>query len=106
MFRQKLFSGYRLLPFVVIITLMVITTLRLMPGLTVNDPVIRITVTHKGMNLPDGFFLYQQLTERGISVKSITPDQDSMVIHLANEEQQLAARLLLSHILSDAYTTV
>ncbi len=106
MSRQKLFSGYRLLPFVVVVALIILATIRLMPGLSVDDPVVRIVVTHKGMSLPDGFFLYQQLTARGITIKSITPDQDSLVIHLENEEQQLAARRILSHILPDAYTTV
>ena len=106
MSRQTLFSGYRLLPCVVVIALVVMATLRLMPDLTVNDPVVRIVVAHKGVSLPDGFFLYQQLTARGVTIKSITPGPDSLIIHLENQEQQLAARRILSHILSDAYTAV
>ncbi|GAA0496480.1 hypothetical protein GCM10009414_02130 [Tatumella terrea] len=105
MSRQTLFSRYRLLPFIVIVALIILATIRLMPGMVVSDPVVRIMVTHKGMSLPDGFFLYQQLTARGITIKSITPGPDSLVIHLENEEQQLAARRILSHILSAGYIT-
>ena len=58
MSRQTLFSRYRLLPFIVIVALIILATIRLMPGMVVSDPVVRIMVTHKGMSLPDGFFLY------------------------------------------------
>ncbi|RLR18123.1 modulator protein [Sodalis-like symbiont of Bactericera trigonica] len=51
--------------------------------------------------LPDGFFLYQLLEDRGIRVKSITPAKDSMIIHVDTPEQAQAAQLMLQHHLPE-----
>ncbi len=79
----------------------IFTAMRLLP----EEPQVRIGAAHKGTNLPDGFFVYQQLTAHGISIKSITPEQGMLVIRLNNEEQRIAAEKVLKQVLSDDYTT-
>lgn len=71
----------------------------------ISSAVVRIGVAHKGASLPDGFFLYQNLTARGIAIKSIIPGQDGLVIRLETEEQRLATQKILKELLSDDYTT-
>ena len=47
---------------------------------------------------------YQRLDERGIRIKSITPEGDGLVIRLDSPEQQLLAREALENILPPGYT--
>ncbi|ARU96264.1 hypothetical protein A7K99_16890 [Tatumella citrea] len=84
---------------------MAITGIVLASGLMAKEPEIQIGVARKGSNLPDGFFVYQQLASHGVNIKSITPEQGKLVIRLENEEQRLAAQKVLNQILSDAYTS-
>lgn len=67
----------------------------LLPTLCRDDSTLQITVARERGSLPDGFFLYQLLEDRGIRVKSITPAKDSMIIHLDTPEQAQAAQLVL-----------
>ncbi|POE10042.1 modulator protein [Pectobacterium odoriferum] len=50
---------------------------------------------YDGAALPDGFYVYQRLNEKGIAIKSITPEQDSLIVRLASPEQSIAARDVL-----------
>ena len=49
------------------------------------------------------FYVYQRLDERGIRIKSITPEGDGLVIRLDSPEQQLLAREALQTILPPGY---
>lgn len=68
-----------------------------------DDNTLQITVARERGSLPDGFFLYQLLEDRGIRVKSITPAKDSMIIHLDTPEQAQAAQLVLQSHLPEGY---
>ena len=103
---MQLYIRYRLAGVVVLSTILVITGIVLTSGWLAKEPEIQIGVALKGTNLPDGFFVYQQLASHGVSIKSITPEQGKLVIRLENEEQRLAAQKILKQILSDAYTSV
>lgn len=102
---QALYMRYRLAGAVVLSTILVIAGVVLVSGWLTKEPQIQIGVARKGANLPDGFFVYQQLTSHGVSIKSITPEQGKLVIRLENEEQRMAAQKVLKQILSDAYTS-
>lgn len=102
---QALLIRYRLVGVVLLSTIMMISGVVLASGWMTREPLIKIGVVHKGTNLPDGFFVYQQLTSHGVSIKSITTEQGALVIHLENEEQRLAALKVLQQILSDSYTS-
>lgn len=57
-----------------------------------DETLLHIFPHHQGAPLPDGFYVYQRLNERGIAIKSITPAQDSLIVRLASPEQAVAAR--------------
>ncbi len=71
----------------------------LAPYILRTENELRIHVVQQGLSLPDGFYVYQRLDERGIRIKSITPEGDGLVIRLDSPEQQLLAREALENIL-------
>ena len=75
----------------------------IVPSLMQHDTVVKIRVAHSGTNLPDGFYLYQQLSAQGVRIKSITPSGDALVIHFENEEQSLAAQKVLRRLLPQGF---
>lgn len=81
----------------------VVSLTLLLPTLCRDDSTLQITVARERGSLPDGFFLYQLLEDRGIRVKSITPAKDSMIIHLDTPEQAQAAQLVLQSHLPEGY---
>ncbi|MDF2786478.1 MAG: modulator protein [Pantoea eucrina] len=73
------------------------------PLLWQHETVVQIRVAHSGTNLPDGFYLYQQLSAQGVRIKSITPAGDALVIHFEDEEQSLAAQKVLRRLLPQGF---
>ncbi|MFH8135319.1 EnvZ/OmpR regulon moderator MzrA [Pantoea osteomyelitidis] len=92
----------RLLPWLAggVLLLLVIT---LTPTMLRHETAVKIRVAHAGTPLPDGFYLYQQLTAQGIRIKSITPAGNALIIHFDSEEQGLAAQKVLRRLLPDGY---
>src|SRR5471030_3357498 len=64
-----------------------------------NTNALQIRPARAGLTLPDGFFVYQSLNERGIRIKSITPLQDGLIVQLDSREQRLLAERALQDIL-------
>ncbi|KHN50374.1 EnvZ/OmpR regulon moderator MzrA [Pectobacterium fontis] len=64
------------------------------PRRSQDDAMLHIK-PYEGAVLPDGFYVYQRLNEKGIAIKSITPEQDSLIVRLASPEQSIAAREVL-----------
>ncbi|KFK95400.1 MULTISPECIES: EnvZ/OmpR regulon moderator MzrA [unclassified Serratia (in: enterobacteria)] len=75
----------------------------LAPYMVRTESELRIHAPDQGQSLPDGFYVYQRLDERGIRIKSITPDGNGLVIRLDSHEQQLLARETLQTILPPGY---
>ena len=73
------------------------------PTLMRHETVVQIRVSHAGATLPDGFYLYQQLSAQGIRIKSITPAGDALIIHFDSEEQSLAAQKVLRRLLPKGF---
>lgn len=73
------------------------------PSLLQHETEVQIRIAHSGTNLPDGFYLYQQLAAQGVRIKSITPADDAMVIHFDDEEQCLAALKVLRRLLPQGF---
>jgi hypothetical protein len=92
----------RVLPWAVAGALALLAVI-IVPSMMQHDTVVKIRVAHSGTNLPDGFYLYQQLTAQGVRIKSITPSGDALVIHFENEEQSLAAQKVLRRLLPQGF---
>ncbi|MEM0671920.1 MULTISPECIES: EnvZ/OmpR regulon moderator MzrA [Dickeya] len=61
-----------------------------------DEVMLHITPLHQGVTLPDGFYIYQRLNERGIAIKSITPENNSIIVRLSSPDQSGAAKEILS----------
>lgn len=88
----------RLIPLVALAVLALVS-LAMMPGLFRSESALQIRSARQGISLPDGFYVYQSLTAQGIHIKSITPEQDSLVIKFDSLEQSDAAEKVLRKLL-------
>ncbi|AXW86882.1 modulator protein [Lonsdalea britannica] len=66
---------------------------------TPDEVTLHISPQRQGATLPDGFYIYQRLSERGIGIESIIPAQDSIVVRLSCPEQSRDARDVLRTVL-------
>ncbi|WP_037035073.1 EnvZ/OmpR regulon moderator MzrA [Rahnella sp. WP5] len=60
---------------------------------------LQIRPARAGAALPDGFYVYQGLSQRGIHIKSITPLNDALVVQLDTASQRKLAETVLQDIL-------
>ena len=60
---------------------------------------LQIRPARAGVALPDGFYVYQGLSQRGIRIKSITPLNDGLVVQLDSAAQRQMAETVLQDIL-------
>lgn len=88
------------LMFIVVISILF---LALVPYMIDTKSELRIRVVQHGLALPDGFYIYNRLDKCGIRIKSITPENDSLVIQLDSPEQQQLAHEALQTILPSGY---
>jgi len=73
------------------------------PPTTPNDNALQISSSQVGQELPDGFYLYQGLNQRGITVQSITRENNMLVVALSSSEQRQQAQNVLKQILPVGY---
>ncbi|ACY83276.1 EnvZ/OmpR regulon moderator MzrA [Edwardsiella piscicida] len=76
----------------------------ILPQLGHKEVSLQIRATHSGLATPDGFFVYQKLDENGVSITSITPDREGLVVRLAHPEQQALALQVLQRELPPGYS--
>jgi len=70
---------------------------------TPTDNALQISSSQAGQELPDGFYLYQGLNQRGISVQSITRENNMLVVALSSPAQRQQAQNALKQILPVGY---
>ncbi|WP_047605632.1 EnvZ/OmpR regulon moderator MzrA [Rahnella aquatilis] len=75
-----------------------------MIGLTVSRlpaqaGTLQIRPARAGVALPDGFYVYQGLSQHGIHIKSITPLDNALVVQLDTASQRKMAETVLQDIL-------
>ena len=66
--------------------------------LPVPASALQIRPARTGTSLPDGFYVYQSLSQRGIHIKSITPLNDGLVVQLDSSSQRELAEEALQDI--------
>ncbi|MCG8708762.1 EnvZ/OmpR regulon moderator MzrA [Brenneria sp. 4F2] len=79
--------------------------LMLAPHRPQDEAMLHIQPRYQGASLPDGFYIYHRLNERGIAIKSITPAQDSLIVRLVSPAQSVEARNILRLSLPKANVT-
>ncbi|WP_145536950.1 EnvZ/OmpR regulon moderator MzrA [Yersinia kristensenii] len=93
---------YLILP----VAALLLAALLFTPMILRTESALKIRPNQQGLSLPDGFYLYQHLDQRGIRIKSITPENDSLVVSLESPEQQKEAIEALQDILPSGYVIV
>ncbi|MDN0122104.1 EnvZ/OmpR regulon moderator MzrA [Yersinia aleksiciae] len=93
---------YLILP----VTALLLTALLFTPIILRTESALKIRPNQQGLSVPDGFYLYQHLDQRGIRIKSIIPEKDSLVVNLESPEQQKEAIEVLQDILPSGYIIV
>lgn len=93
---------YLILP----VTVLLLAALLFTPIIMCTESALKIRPNQHGLSLPDGFYLYQHLDQRGIRIKSITPENGSLVVSLESPEQQQEAITALQDILPGGYVIV
>ncbi|WP_338560607.1 EnvZ/OmpR regulon moderator MzrA [Erwinia sp. E_sp_B04_7] len=84
---------------ILLVCLSALMMVAFLPGIFRNETALQIRVSRQGTSLPDGFYVYQRLNAEGIRIKSITPDNDSLVIRFDTQEQSTAAEKVLHQLL-------
>ena len=71
--------------------------------LPVPASALQIRPARTGTSLPDGFYVYQSLSQRGIHIKSITPLNDGLVVQLDSSSERKLAEEALQDILPPGF---
>lgn len=69
-----------------------------------NGDALKISPAQPGEDLPDGFSLYQGLSQHGVEIESITPSSGSLVVKLHSPRQQHLAQETLRSLLPRGYS--
>ncbi|AKP33201.1 EnvZ/OmpR regulon moderator MzrA [Yersinia aleksiciae] len=93
---------YLILP----VTALLLAALLFTPIILRTESALKIRPNQQGLSVPDGFYLYQHLDQRGIRIKSIIPEKDSLVVNLESPDQQKEAIEVLQDILPSGYVIV
>ena len=68
-----------------------------------QDSTLAIRPIAQGTSVPDGFFIWHHLDANGIRFKSITPEDDILLIKFDSSAQSAAAKVVLDRSLPRGY---
>ena len=68
-----------------------------------NESTLAIRPVNQGSSIPDGFSIWHHLDANGIRFKSITPENDSLLIKFDSSDQSAAAKEVLDRSLPSGY---
>ena len=68
-----------------------------------QESTLAIRAVNQGASMPDGFSIWHQLDANGIRFKSITPQDNALLITFESSEQSAAAKRVLDSTLPHVY---
>ena len=68
-----------------------------------QESTLAIRAIHEGVSMPDGFSIWHHLDANGIRFKSITPQNDALLITFDSSAQSAAAKAVLDRTLPHGY---
>ena len=72
-------------------------------GMQRTESTLEIRSSQQGISMPDGFYVWHHLDAHGIRFKSITPDNNSLLIKFDSSAQSEAAKAVLYKTLPHGY---
>lgn len=94
--RRHIFTGFTLL-------ILLMSAAYLWATLRQNESTLAIRPTAQGTSIPDGFSIWHHLDANGIRFKSITPENNSLLIKFDSSAQSAAAKEVLDRSLPSGY---
>lgn len=94
--RQRLFASIALL-------MLMMAAAYIWTALRQNESTLAIRPINQGSSIPDGFSIWHHLDANGIRFKSITPENDSLLIKFDSSDQSAAAKEVLDRSLPSGY---
>ena len=68
-----------------------------------QESTLAIRAIHQGVSMPDGFSIWHHLDANGIRFKSITPQNDALLITFDSSAHSAAAKAVLDRTLPHGY---
>lgn len=97
---RRFFRGFRATMLISAITLGAIL---IWSGMQRTESTLEIRSSQQGISMPDGFFVWHHLDANGIRFKSITPENNSLLIKFDSSAQSEAAKAVLYKTLPHGY---
>ena len=94
--QRRIFTGITLL-------ILLMAAAYLWATLRQNESTLAIRPTAQGASIPDGFSIWHHLDANGIRFKSITPENNSLLIKFDSSAQSAAAKEVLDRSLPSGY---
>lgn len=94
--RRRLFAGITLM-------MLLMAFAYIWTALRQNESTLAIRPVTQGSSIPDGFSVWHHLDANGIRFKSITPENNSLLIKFDSSDQSAAAKEVLDRSLPSGY---
>ncbi|CAK9886099.1 MAG: Modulator protein MzrA [Candidatus Erwinia impunctatus] len=89
---------------IILVLVSVAVLYSLSPFCLKTESTLRILATQPSATPPDGFYVYQQLNEKGVALKSITPGDHSLLIKFDSEAEGEKAEKILHSMFPHEFT--
>ena len=94
---------FRGLQATILVGAVAVTALLMWAGMQRPESTLEIRSSQQGISMPDGFYVWHHLDANGIRFKSITPDNNSLLIKFDSSAQSEAAKIVLDKTLPRGY---
>ncbi|KFC84265.1 EnvZ/OmpR regulon moderator MzrA [Buttiauxella agrestis] len=96
----RFFRGFRA---TMLVSAIALGALLIWSGMQRSESTLEIRSSQQGISMPDGFFVWHHLDANGIRFKSITPENNSLLIKFDSSAQSEAAKAVLYKTLPHGY---
>ncbi|SUW65514.1 Modulator protein MzrA [Buttiauxella agrestis] len=96
----RFFRGFRA---TMLVSAIVLGAVLIWSGMQRTESTLEIRSSQQGISMPDGFFVWHHLDANGIRFKSITPENNSLLIKFDSSAQSEAAKAVLYKTLPHGY---
>jgi len=98
---MKFISGH--LRMALLLGLLAVASVMAWSNMQQQETTIEIRASRQGYSIPDGFYVWHHLDAHGIGFKSITPQNNNLLITFSSSAQSEAAKEVLHRALPRGY---
>ncbi|MEW7313422.1 EnvZ/OmpR regulon moderator MzrA [Buttiauxella gaviniae] len=86
-----------------LVGILIVAAILMFSGMQRTESTLEIRSSQQGISMPDGFSVWHHLDANGIRFKSITPENNSLLIKFDSNAQSEAAKAVLYKTLPHGY---